>query len=186
MDDTGTRERRSSMRGLKIPSNFSLIDERQPHVESPDRLSILIIGNIAAGKSTFATEFSKLNKLDILELDSLRDCEPTDTISNQMAEDSFLCSIGKPSLVCTYVGMGLGKKGRIANQRANLIIRIHAAERTCLERIKHRNTPPPLNRDVDIDLLHYISETLDKRGFSRENMSWSNIPLIHISTESRL
>ena len=172
------------MNTISIPSNFSVENSQYLNIELPEKPSVLILGNIASGKSTFATEFSNLNNLEIIELDTLRDCENTDIEGNRSAENNFLEFIGKPQHVCVYVGMGLGEKGNIANLRADLIIRIHATERTCFERIKKRTSiPPTYAPKIDLKLLMDISETLNRRGFSLKNMNINGIPLIHFSSE---
>jgi dephospho-CoA kinase len=172
------------MNTISIPSNFSVQNGQCLNVELPEKPSVLIIGNIASGKSTFANEFSNLNNLEIIELDTLRDCENADIGSNKTAKNHFLEFIGKPQHVCVYVGIGLGERGEIANLRADLIIRIHATERTCLERIKKRTSVPPAYVPmIDFKLLKDTSETLNRRGYSLESMNINGIPLIHFSSE---
>ncbi len=168
---------------LSIPSNFKAINDQYLEIKIPNINSVLIIGNIASGKSTFATEFSKLNKFKIIELDSIRDCENTDVQSNISAEDEFIELIGKPRHVCVYVGMGLGEKGNVANLKSDLIIRIHASEKTCFERIEKRLVNPPYAPKINIQLLRYISENLNQKGYSVENSDFKGIPLIHFSSD---
>ena len=70
------------MNTISIPSNFSVENGQCLNVELPEKPSVLIIGNIASGKSTFANEFSDLNNLEIIELDTLRDCGNADIEGN--------------------------------------------------------------------------------------------------------
>lgn len=172
------------MNTISIPSNFAAENGQYLNVELPEKPSVLIIGNIASGKSTFANEFSDLNNLEIIELDTLRDCGNADIEGNRTAENHFLEFIGKPQHVCVYVGIGLGEKGEIANLRADLIIRIHATETTCLERVKKRTRNDRLYvPKIDYKLLRDTSETLNQRGYSLDNWNFNGIPLIHFSSE---
>ena len=49
------------MNRLSIPSNFEAKNNQYLELKMTDINSVLIIGNIASGKSTFAADFSKLN-----------------------------------------------------------------------------------------------------------------------------
>ena len=145
------------MNTISIPSTFPVENGQYLNIELPEKPSVLIIGNIASGKSTFATEFCDLNNLNIIELDTLRDCQNADKEDTKIAENHFLESIGKPQRVCVYVGMGLGEKGIVASRRVDLIIRIHATERTCLERIKNRTgSSPTYVPTINLKLLKKI------------------------------
>ena len=170
------------MNRLSIPSNFEAINNQYLQLKMTDINSVLIIGNIASGKSTFAADFSKLDNFEIIELDAIRDCEIKDIQGYRSAENEFLKLIGKPKYVCVYVGMGLGERGQIANLKSDLIIRIHASEKTCFQRIEKRINNPPYAPKIDIQLLRYISETLDKRGYSVECSDFNGTPLIHFSS----
>ena len=166
---------------LKIPSEFKVQDERIESLKFKRNFSVLVIGNIAVGKSYFSKQFAEINNLQLIELDDLRSDVKIDSANPELI---FMQSIGRDSSVCSYVGMGLGKEGLEANKKADLIIRIHASIDTSLKRIKNRNNQTSINGvKIDRELLHYISSTLDERGFSIDSIMWNGTTIIHIINE---
>jgi len=166
---------------VKIPSEFKVQNKKMESLKFKGNLSVLVIGNIAAGKSYFSEQFAEINKLQLIELDDLRADAKMNSANHELI---FMQSIGQDSSVCCYVGMGLGKEGQEANKKAGLIIRIHASIDTSLKRIKNRNNQSSINGvKIDRELLHYISSTLDDRGFSIDSIMWNGTTIIHIINE---
>ena len=161
---------------FKIPSEFKVQNKEIESLKFKRNFSVLVIGNIAVGKSYFSKQFAEINNLQLIELDGLRSDIKNDSANPELI---FIQSIGQDSSVCSYVGIGLGKEGLEANKKADLIIRIHASIDTSLKRIKTSINGVKIDRE----LLHYISSTLDERGFSIDSIMWNGTTIIHIINE---